>query len=232
MKISLGAIVVCAAMTALSVAAERMKPTERVADLKPKIQLEEQVPAAFSGWTTDKSVIPIAPSPDVQATLNRLYSATLARTYRNAQGQRVMLSIAYGSDQSNEATSVHRPEFCYSAQGFRVKTLDKGVISFDGYQLSVQRLMANQGPRAEPITYWITINDEATLPGITRKLEQLRYGLRGKIPDGLLFRVSTVGMTPEEGFMVQDQFIKDLYQVFDARFRSRYFGGSINHGSV
>jgi EpsI family protein len=231
-KISIGAIVVCAAMTAMSVAAERMKPTERVADTKPKIQLEEQVPAAFGEWTTDKAIMPIAPSPDVQATLNRLYSAMLARTYRNAQGQRVMLSIAYGSDQSNEATSVHRPEFCYSAQGFRVKTLDKGVISLDGYQLSVQRLMANQGPRAEPITYWITINDEATLPGITRKLEQLRYGLQGKIPDGLLFRVSTIGMTPEEGFAVQDRFIKDLYQVFDARFRSRYFGGSINHGSV
>lgn len=217
-------IVLFVLMTAVAVAAERFKPTERVADLKPKIDLARQIPSEFSGWVMDSSVAPIAPSPELQAMLNRLYSATLARTYRNAAGQRVMLSIAYGSDQSSEATSVHRPEFCYSAQGFRVKTLGREVIALDGYRLPVQRLLANQGPRVEPITYWITINDEATLPGIGRKLEQLRYGLKGQIPDGLLFRVSTIGLGAEDAFRVQDDFVRSLYGVFDTGFRPRYFG--------
>jgi len=224
MSIRPAAVFLFVAMCSVAVAAEMLKPTERIADQKPKIDLAHQVPAVFNDWVIDKSIIPVAPSPDVQAQLDKLYSSTLSRTYRDSAGRRVMVSIAYGSDQSSEATSVHRPEFCYSAQGFRVQTLGREMVGLQGYQLPVQRLMAQQGLRKEPITYWITINEEATLPGIGRKLEQLRYGLRGAIPDGLLFRVSTVGMDEAEGFKVQDEFIKSLYGVFDTGFRNRYFG--------
>jgi EpsI family protein len=218
------AIAAFVAMTALSFAAENFKPTFRVAEEKPAIDLDVQVPEAFGEWVIDKSIIPIAPSPDVQASLDELYSATLSRTYRNAQGQRVMLSIAYGSDQSSEATAVHRPEFCYSAQGFRVFGAGETKIVLDGYELTAQRLVARQGQRLEPITYWITIDEEATLPGLGRKLEQLRYGLQGKIPDGMLFRVSTVGLDEATAFNLQESFVRSLYSVFDLNFRNRYFG--------
>lgn len=225
-RIRPAAVVMFLVMSALAVSAENFKPSERVADLKPKIDLETQVPLEFGDWVLDKSIIPIAPSPDVQASLDALYSATLARTYRNKAGQRVMLSIAYGSDQSSEATAVHRPEFCYSAQGFRVNTLGEAALSLEGYSLPTQRLLASQGQRLEPITYWITIDEEATLPGLGRKLEQLRYGLQGKIPDGMLVRVSTVGFDQETGFKVQEEFINALYSVFDTNFRNRYFGAT------
>jgi hypothetical protein len=36
------------------------------------------------------------------------------------------------------------------------------------------------------------------------------YGLRGWIPDGALFRVSTVGVPRDVSFEVQDEFIRDL----------------------
>lgn len=218
------AIAVFVTMTALSFAAENFKPTIRVADQKPPIKLEVQIPESFGEWEIDRSIVPIAPAPDVQAKLDVLYSATLSRTYRNPQGQRVMLSIAYGSDQSSEATAVHRPEFCYSAQGFRIFGAGETKISLNGYELLAQRLVARQGQRLEPITYWITIDEEATLPGIGRKLEQLKYGLQGKIPDGLLFRVSTVGLDEATAFSVQESFIRSLYSVFDLNFRNRYFG--------
>jgi EpsI family protein len=222
------AVAMFVAMSAISFAAETFKPTERVADQRPKIDLDAQVPLAFDGWLLDRSIIPIAPSPDVQASLDALYSATLARTYINSRGQRVMLSIAYGSDQSSEATSVHRPEFCYSAQGFRVKSVGEAKLMLDGYALPVQRLIAQQGQRLEPITYWITIDDEATLPGLGRKLEQLRYGLQGKIPDGMLVRVSTVGLDEVTAFKVQEDFLRSLYSIFDSDFRNRYFGMARN----
>lgn len=218
------AVAIFIAMSALAVSAENFKPTERVAEHKPKIELDSQVPLAFDNWVIDKSIIPIAPSPEVQASLDALYSATLSRTYRNATGQRVMLSIAYGSDQSSEATAVHRPEFCYSAQGFRVSATGEARLALDGYTLPVQRLIARQGQRLEPITYWITIDEEATLPGLGRKLEQLRYGLQGKIPDGMLVRVSTVGLDEATAFKVQEAFVHSLYRSFDENFRNRYFG--------
>ena len=105
-------LLLIALMVAAAVAGELMRPTQRLAEQKPRIELDQQVPEAFGDWRLDRSIRPVLPDPSLQAMLDVLYSQTLARTYINRQGQRIMLSIAYGSDQSNEATAVHRPEFC------------------------------------------------------------------------------------------------------------------------
>jgi EpsI family protein len=211
-------------LVAAAVTANTFKPTQRLADIKPKISLESQIPKAFGAWSEDRSVIPVLPNPEVQASLNALYSATLARTYRNDAGQRIMLSIAYGSDQSSEATQVHRPEFCYSAQGFRISGRGQASVAVGGHQVRVQRLVATLGQRFEPISYWITLDEIATLPGLDRKLAQMRYGLKGQIPDGLLFRVSSVGLSEAESFSLQEQFINDLYLHMNTTIAPRYFG--------
>jgi len=217
-------LLVAALMVGATVAANTYKPTNRLADHKPKIELDQQIPKTFGDWTEDLSQIPILPNPQVQAKLDVLYSSTLARTYRNKAGQRVMLSIAYGSDQSSEATSVHRPEFCYSAQGFKVNNLGETTAAIGNRNLNVQRLRGVLGQRREPITYWITLDETATLPGFSRKYEQLRFGLRGQIPDGLLFRVSSIGNDDSEGFKLQEQFLNDLAASMDPSILKRYFG--------
>ena len=211
-------------MLAAALAAISFKPTNRLAEHKPKIELDQQIPKSFADWREDTSQLPILPNPQVQAKLDVLYSATLARTYRNKIGQRVMLSIAYGSDQSSEATSVHRPEFCYSAQGFKVINTGEATIPIGSRQLRVQTLLAQLGQRREHITYWITLDETATLPGFRRKYEQLRYGLRGQIPDGLLFRVSSIGDNYSENFKLQEKFLNDLAASMAHSMLTRYFG--------
>jgi EpsI family protein len=207
-----------------AVAGEWLKPTERLSEVKPAIQLEQQVPVAFGEWRLDRSIRPVLPDPSVQAMLDSLYSQVLARTYVNPQGQRIMLSIAYGSDQSNEATAVHRPEFCYSSQGFRVAVLRAERIEVGQTSVPVARVRAMLGRRIEPITYWVTLDEAATLPGLGRKLQQIRYGLRGQIPDGMLVRVSSISPQDEPAFALQQRFIDQLYQAVPAEVRSRYFG--------
>lgn len=211
-------------MAATALAASTFRPTERLATTRPAIQLDQQVPKSFGQWTEDLMQVPVLPNPQAQATLDALYSATLARTYRNMAGQRVMLSIAYGSDQSSEATSVHRPEFCYSAQGFKVSNLGESVATIGQRKLNVQRLVGVLGNRHEPITYWITMDETATLPGFSRKYEQMRYGLRGQIPDGLLFRVSSINNDEAESFRLQEQFLNDLASSMEPSILKRYFG--------
>lgn len=215
-----------AIVSALPVA-EAMRPTERIADRLGPLMLDRDVPAQFGDWRVDTGIVPVLPDPLVQQALNALYSQVLARTYINASGRFVMLSIAYGSDQASEATAVHRPEFCYSAQGFRVR--DAGVVNVDiaDRRLMVQRLIAQQGNRVEPITYWITLVEQATLPGLGRKLAQLRYGLSGQIADGMLVRASTVGLTPEESFALQSEFFTQLCEAMNPSLRSRFFGNSL-----
>ena len=99
--------------------ASGLRPTRLMSDTLGVPRLEEVFPMAFDGWLVDTSLPVILPAPDVQAQLDKLYNEVLARTYVNAEGTRVMLSVAYGGDQS-DATSAHRPEVCYPAQGFAI----------------------------------------------------------------------------------------------------------------
>jgi EpsI family protein len=217
-------LVLVALMVAAVVAGELLRPRYRLSEHKPRIVLDRQVPEAFGAWRLDRSIIPVVPDPGLQAMLDTLYSQTLARTYVNASGQRVMLSIAYGSDQSNEATAVHRPEFCYSAQGFRVDTVGTTELQISGTRVPAQRLVGKLGQRNEPITYWVTLDEVATLPGVGRKLAQIRYGLQGQIPDGMLVRVSSLSASNAEAFAVQQGFLEQLYTAVPADVRPRYFG--------
>lgn len=184
-------------------------PRTRVADLQEKIDLERMIPESFGEWRVDPTIVPLMVSPDAQAVLDKIYSQTLARTYMNGAGQRVMLSIAYGGEQS-DALQVHSPEVCYAAQGFEVARNMVGELATRYGALPVKRLMAVKGPRKEPITYWITVGDRATTSGLQQKLAQLRYGLTGRIPDGMLVRVSTIGGDTAEGYALQDRFIHRL----------------------
>jgi EpsI family protein len=217
-------LILVALMVLAALASEWLRPTYRLAEHKPPIVLDRQIPEAFGDWKVDRSIIPVLPDPSLQAALDVLYSQTLARTYINSKGQRVMLSIAYGSDQSNEATAVHRPEFCYSAQGFRVKYLGEHSMQLLGAPLQVARLIGELGQRVEPITYWITLDEAATLPGLGRKLQQLRLGLLGKIADGMLVRVSSISSSQAESFELQRVFLEQMYLAMPAGMRNRYFG--------
>jgi exosortase B len=205
-------------------AAEWMRPTQRTSDLHGAIDLAAQVPARFGEWREDKTLVPLLPDPQLQATLDATYSQVLARTYVNTRGQRVMLSVAYGNDQNSEATAVHRPEFCYQSQGFKVQGAGVDTVALAGGQVEVQRLLAQLDGRFEPISYWITLDRTATLPGLGRKLQQMRYGLRGEIADGMVVRVSTVGVPQAQSFALQDGFVAQLHAAMPEALRARYFG--------
>lgn len=200
------------------------RPSARMAERRAPVNLETAVPASFGDWRIDTSIVPIAVSPDVQAKLDKIYNQTLSRTYINAAGQRIMLSIAYGGDQSNDESQVHRPEYCYTAQGFQVRSnvISKAVTGYG--ELAVRRLLAVQGPRSEPITYWITIGDSATLPGVGRKLAQIAYGLRGTVPDGVLVRVSSIDESTDFAYGLQDQFVAQMLKAVDPETRMRIAG--------
>jgi EpsI family protein len=202
-----------------------LHPTHRIADDGPKINLESMIPKQFGTWKLDETIAPINVSPEVQERLNILYDQTLSRTYVNAQGKMVMLSIAYGGNQGNDDFQVHRPEYCYHAQGFKVSGESDANFDIQGRTIPIRRLLATQRQRVEPITYWITIGEKATLPGISRKLIQLRYGLTGVVPDGVLVRVSSIGSGDEElEYKLQQSFILDLLASLKPSDRAKLIG--------
>lgn len=213
--------------------AQYLKPTRFVAHERQQTKLNQVVPGAFAEWVLDTSMVPVTAAPDVSEMLAGLYDDLLERTYVNKQGYRVMLSIAYGSDQRGEKNQVHRPEYCYSAQGFLLTSSAAGSVPFANFQLPVQRLTARMQSRNEPITYWLTINNEAVLPGWSRKITQLKYGFSGVVPDGLLIRVSSIDSDSAAAYKIQEQFIQELLQALNDVEKARFFGSSnINKGTV
>jgi EpsI family protein len=161
--------------------------------------------------------------------IEALYDQTLSRTYVNAQGQRVMLSIAYGGDQSKQL-QLHLPEVCYVAQGFDMLKNRADQLSTGYGTVPVKRLVARQNMRNEPITYWVTIGDKAVMSGVDQKLSRLMYGLSGRIPDGMLVRVSTIGTDEAGAYALQDRFVNEMLGALDRNGRARLMGAATNHG--
>ncbi len=199
------ALVVSGLMVSSLVGATAWRPTERLADRRPKVDLETLFPRQFAGWRVDDNVPVQLVAPDTAALLSKIYSQTLSRAYVDAKGHRVMLSVAYGGDQS-DATRAHRPEVCYPAQGFQVSSMTQGQLHLGGDDIKVRRLVAQQGARVEPITYWIVVGDRVVVSGTEQKLAQLSYSTRGVVPDGMLVRVSTIDRDGDKAFRLHDEF--------------------------
>jgi EpsI family protein len=220
---SLKHLLIGLAMLATAGLAVALAPHERIAARGPRINLETMIPKQFGQWKLDETIAPIIPNPEQQAIIDKIYNQTLSRTYINSQGERIMLAIAYGGDQS-KGMEVHRPEVCYPAQGFQILSANQGTLNTPNGVIPVKHLVAEQGPRIEPITYWITLGDEVPAGGIRLKLTQLKYGLTGKIPDGLLFRVSSIEADDKAAYAAQSAFINDLLNALPARDRVRLAG--------
>lgn len=215
------------AMIASAGLAIAMTPTIKIADQGPKLDLETLIPEQFGEWKVDENIVQIM-SPDVKAQLDKIYSQTLSRTYVNTRtGGRIMLSIAYGQEQ-RDIKAVHYPEVCYPAQGFDVTSSRVDALNTVQGVIPLRRLETNQSERRyEPVTYWTTIGDHVSLGGIEKRLIELKYGLEGVIPDGLLFRVSSIDTVSAEAFRDQDMFVQALLQNLTPEQRSRLAGNPV-----
>jgi EpsI family protein len=206
-----------------SLAAILLRPTHKVADTRNSIALSQMIPPKFGDWEEVQQDNSQIINPQQRATIAKIYSQTLSRTYVNARGEVVMISIAYGADQS-DSNQLHYPEACYPAQGFQLGATQLGVIKTDFGDIRVKRMFAVLGNRSEPLTYWSTVGNKVVVGGKEMKLEQLRYGFKGYIPDGLLFRVSSISDHAEEGYNTQQQFVKALVVNLQSDYRLRLTG--------
>ena len=200
-----------------------LTPRLKVAEQGPKISLEAMIPKQFGEWKLNETIAPIIFSSDVQAKLDKIYNQLLVRTYINSKGELIMLTIAYGGDQSY-STQVHTPEGCYVAQGFQIGELSKGFIDASGAKLPVMRLVATQGPRIEPITYWVMIGDSAVQGSMEQNFARWKYGLTGEIPFGILIRVSTISANESQSYRIEEQFVRDMLAAVPVQYRKVLIG--------
>ncbi len=201
---------------ATAVLSQVLIPRQLMARATTAPSLESVVPRQFGTWTVVPEISPVRPiDPEAYFQADPLsvknYSQEVARGYSDGHGNIVMLLVAYGPVQ-NYRLKAHRPEICYTANGFRVSGKTEATVLFrdSAPPIRVARLIAERESRYEPITYWIRVGNDIANGVVDHQLSRLRYGLKGLIPDGALIRISTIGLPEEASFNLQDKFIQDL----------------------
>jgi len=216
------AFVIAALMLAAGIGAVVARPSLKMASLGPAFSLEAAIPKHFGDWREETQRIIQVINPQAQKVLDETYSQILTRSYVNTDGYRIMLSLAYGSDQRGPLRA-HEPEACYPAQGFALHRKEASLLATPYGNIPVRRLFTSKGSRVEPLTYWLRIGDKA-VQGWQSRLVELSYTITGHIPDGLLFRVSSIDADQARANQMQDQFINQLLQAVSPAERKRLSG--------
>lgn len=187
-----------------------LRPDGTIASTQSAAILDQVVPIKFGDWEQISERSSEIIDPEQKRTLERIYTKTLSQTFQNlVSGQIVMLSIAFGESQTKQ-DQVHRPEVCYPAQGFSISDTENSAIHLPSAQIPVRRLVATMNGRIEPITYWIRVGNRLAAGWMDQKVAVVAEGLKGRVADGLLFRVSSIDSDVGHAFAAQEAFIRDF----------------------
>ncbi len=214
--------VVAALMLMASVSSVVARPDAADALSGTAISLKALIPKKIGDWSEEPQRIVQVVNPQAQQALEEDYSQVLIRTYVNTKGYRIMLSLAYGSDQQ-PSWKIHEPEVCYSMQGFTLHRTETSRLVTPYGEIPVRRMFTSKGTREEPVTYWIRVGDKTVRAGQSR-LTQLISTLSGRSADGLLFRISSIDSDQAHAYQLQDQFINQLIATVPADDRKHLSG--------
>jgi EpsI family protein len=195
-------------------AAFARKPRRHV-EFLGEAKIDALVPRQFGEWDfVDSSGLVLPPEDQLKDTL---YTQLLTRTYSNAQGQQVMLLIAYNPSQDG-MVQVHRPEVCYPASGYRLTTINEHIVPLaTDVNIPARHVIAETGLRREEIIYWTRLGSYFPQLWSEQRWAVFMQNLRGDIPDGLLIRFSSV--MADVGVEALDNFARELFQHLDSRMR-------------
>lgn len=217
------ALFAAAAMAAAAGLAALGRPRRVDVTGRLAVPLEQIFPAQIGAWRIDPAAAGLPVSARELGRRFQMYSQVLERTYVDPQGKRVMLSVAYGGDQSG-SVQMHRPEVCYQASGFKVSGRQAVTLALGPRRLPATRLFARGDERPEPITYWTVLGDEVIGDPRRFQFAQLIAGLRGQTADGMLVRISSIDADTRRAYDVQARFAQALYAAVPPRFTDRVFG--------
>lgn len=222
MSVSRRSIALAGLMVTASAAGVALKPQKVTDASAPKIDLETMVPKQFGPWAEVPTAAMVV-NPQTQALLDKLYSQILTRTYVSTEGYRIMLSIAYGDDQRG-SLEAHMPEVCYPAQGFKLLEKQETVLTTHFGGVPTKQISTVLGTRQEPVTYWFSMGRRTVSNKLDRRLVEIRLALTGQVPDGLLFRVSSIDPAAKSGWEQHARFVNDLLDAVPADSRLRLAG--------
>ena len=178
-------------------------------------QFEKLLPERFAQWQSVPGLVPqvdLSTNTEAGNDYDKPYDAVLMRSYKDKSGHVVMLAIAYAMQQTQEI-KIHRPEYCYHAQGFTIAQQVPVSLARGKQQLTGNGLLVRRNGRNEWVQYWIRIGSGFPRTGMDARLQLLKESMQGQVPDGILIRVSSLihddADIPQQT-AVQQKFLQDM----------------------
>lgn len=219
------ALAALALMLGAAIGAVALKPAPAPRSAGPAFQLKQIVPMAFGDWKTIPHGGAQLVNPQTQELLDKLYSQLLTRVYVDDKGYRIMLTMAYGDDQRG-GLQAHMPDVCYPAQGFNVLSREWVDLHTQFGVVPARRLNTAMGARVEPITYWFNFGNQvlASDSPWEKRIVEIRFGLTGQVPNGILVRVSSIDRDTQAAYEEQERFIQEMLAAMTPIDRQRLAG--------
>jgi len=170
-------------------------------------KLDRLVPETIGPWTFVASSGLVVPPEDQLE--KAVYSQLVTRIYSDGRNPPIMLLAAQSSGQTG-FLQIHRPEFCYTASGYRISNTKPHPIQIGSKRISTSSMDATTGGPTEHVVYWTRIGNEMPTSWKAQKWAVAEQNLRGIIPDAILVRISMVSEDADDARATIDEFVRAL----------------------
>jgi EpsI family protein len=227
--ISRRALITGGTFATASLLANLRKPDKPLRMLDKSAKLEDMIPRKIAGWEFEGKGGLVLPPEDTLR--DRIYNHLLTRYYASAFDVPVMLLIAY-SGQQDGMLQVHRPEVCYPAGGYNllenhIEPLDAG----GGLIVPTHYISARSTSRYEQLIYWTRIGNAFPERWWQQHVAVAEENLKGRVPDGVLVRMSTAAPSDKDAIAVLTRFAHALFAQLSPQARRVLFGDAgVRHG--
>lgn len=185
-------------------------------------RLDPLFPKQVGDWSYETSSGLVLPPAD--QLRDRLYNAVLTRYYASPTQLPVMLLVAYNGTQDG-MLQVHRPEVCYPASGYEL--LEQRLIPLDvggGLTVPGHYIGARSASRSEQLIYWTRIGNDFPTRWWAQHWAVAKENLKGRVPDGVLVRISTAAPDDKSATLTLMRFIPALLAKLSPTARRVVFG--------
>lgn len=208
-------------LLAVTAASQLLRPVRMFESLSQD-ELSAAIPMRVGPYrfaTTSGLVLP--PRDELS---ERLYDQVLTRAYVAPGKLPVMALFAYGSVQ-NLSLELHRPDECYPQQGFSITPPTTLPIAIGGHRIPANLLTARRANGyIEQVVFWSRIGTQFPPDRTAQSWLVARENFAGRMPDGLLVRLSIATDDRALAIVQAKAFLDDLDRALAPLGRRIVFG--------
>jgi EpsI family protein len=176
-----------ALLLATTAASQLLRPT-RMFDTLSQGELDAAIPKTVGDYRFATSSGLVLPPRDELS--ERLYDQVVTRVYVAPERLPIMALFAYGSVQ-NLSLELHRPDECYPQQGFAITAPEPLPLVLGARRILASLLTARRANGyVEQVVFWSRIGAQFPQDRAAQSVLVARENFAGRMPDGLLVRLS------------------------------------------